>query len=222
VVSRRLPQRCNLEHLRKEAKAVLRACGAHTPGWRLSDAQHAIARGYGFANWSKLKAFVESLPPVSASRAEQAPGVHQTPEPRRIRPRHEANGSAAVVRAAHPIAGTWISNRAQSSSAEGPGNLHFMLSVGVAGETITLTQVTLGAPGHEVAMKMTIRADGQDHPVQSGSPDVLQAWWTNSRVLEATLKRGDDTVVRGRYELSADGTTLTVSTAGHVLVFRRA
>ena len=220
-MSRRLPPRCNLEHLRKEAKAVLRAFGAHTRGWRLSNAQHAIARGYGFANWSRLKAFVESLPP--ASDAEPVPDVHHARGRRRIQSRlGAANGTAADVRATHPIAGTWISNRAQSSSAEGAGNLHLMLSVAVAGETITLTQVTLGTPGHEVAMKMAIRADGQEHPVQSGSPDVLQACWTNPRVLDATLKRGDDTVVRGQYELSVDGTTLTVSTAGHVLVFRRA
>jgi hypothetical protein len=97
-----------------------------------------------------------------------------------------------------------------------------MLSVSVAGDTITLTQITLGLPDHALAMQMAIRADGREHPIDSGSPDVLQALWINSRVLEATLKRGDRTVARGRYELSEDGATLTVSTANHIVVFQRA
>jgi hypothetical protein len=59
-----------VEHLRKEAKAVLRVFGRHQRGWRLADAQHAVARGYGFAHWSKLKAYVESAAPRPASEAE--------------------------------------------------------------------------------------------------------------------------------------------------------
>jgi hypothetical protein len=97
-----------------------------------------------------------------------------------------------------------------------------MLSLGVAGETITLTQVTLGGPGHELAMQMAIRADGQEHRIESGSPEVLQARWIDSRVLEVIVKRGRQTFARGQYELSEDGATLTISTNDHVVVFERA
>ncbi len=58
-----LPAQPNLEHLRKQAKARLRAwrrLDAATPR-QLADAQHEVAREYGFATWSALKAHVEAV-----------------------------------------------------------------------------------------------------------------------------------------------------------------
>lgn len=57
-----LPYRPNLEHLRHQAKDLLRAAKAgsatlETP--TLSGAQLAVARRYGFASWTRLKAEVE-------------------------------------------------------------------------------------------------------------------------------------------------------------------
>ena len=60
-MSRTLPPRPNLNHLKKEAKSRLRQMQATSPGARLADAQHALARDYGFASWPKLKAHVEAL-----------------------------------------------------------------------------------------------------------------------------------------------------------------
>jgi hypothetical protein len=74
---RELPARPNLEHLKKQARLLLRECleaeaaaidrfrevevtyADATP--KLADAQHVIAREYGFANWAKLKDHVGSL-----------------------------------------------------------------------------------------------------------------------------------------------------------------
>jgi hypothetical protein len=80
---RRLPSNPNLEHLRYQAKDLLKEHTAHTPGvaqrlrefhprfgratdaeifgahLSLSDAQVAIAREYGFPSWPKLKAHIE-------------------------------------------------------------------------------------------------------------------------------------------------------------------
>jgi len=74
-MSRSLPPRPNLEHLKKQANELLHACregdadaaqrlraeGSLPTGRavRLSDAQRAIAREYGFASWAKLKGHVE-------------------------------------------------------------------------------------------------------------------------------------------------------------------
>ena len=66
-MSRNLPVVPNLDHLRKQAKALLRETQQRNPGAKLGEAQHAVARAYGFASWPKLKAHVESLPmPASA------------------------------------------------------------------------------------------------------------------------------------------------------------
>src|SRR5690349_673815 len=54
---RQLPDRPNLRHLKDQAKDLLKAGAAAS----LTEAQFKIARAYGFANWPKLKAHVDSL-----------------------------------------------------------------------------------------------------------------------------------------------------------------
>ena len=56
-MSRQLPEKPNLEHLRKQAKDLLRTL-RHG---KLADAQHALAVEYGFPTWASLKAHVQSL-----------------------------------------------------------------------------------------------------------------------------------------------------------------
>src|SRR5277367_6903781 len=56
-VTRPLPDRPNLRHLKDQAKDLLNAGAAES----LSAAQFKISRLYGFASWPKLKAHVESL-----------------------------------------------------------------------------------------------------------------------------------------------------------------
>ncbi|HUB77756.1 MAG TPA: ankyrin repeat domain-containing protein [Bryobacteraceae bacterium] len=56
-MSRTLPEKPSLEYLRKEAKELR----PRMPNGKLADAQHALAKEYGFANWAKLKAHVEAL-----------------------------------------------------------------------------------------------------------------------------------------------------------------
>lgn len=55
-MSRSLPEKPNLEFLKKQAKELLRGM----PRSKLADAQHALANEYGFATWAKLKAHVEA------------------------------------------------------------------------------------------------------------------------------------------------------------------
>ncbi len=60
-MSRRLPALPNLEHLRKQAKELLRELQRQKPQSKLADAQHAVGVEYGFTNWPELKARVEAL-----------------------------------------------------------------------------------------------------------------------------------------------------------------
>ncbi|HYL99393.1 MAG TPA: ankyrin repeat domain-containing protein [Blastocatellia bacterium] len=82
MMSRELPVKPNLEHLKKQAKQLLRDVRQgdaaaidrfHTlPSFsdpaslKLADAQHLIAREYGFAAWPKLKEHVESASRVQS------------------------------------------------------------------------------------------------------------------------------------------------------------
>jgi ankyrin repeat protein len=56
-MSRELPEKPNLQYLKKQAKELLRTLRQG----KLADAQHALAAEYGFATWAKLKAYVEAL-----------------------------------------------------------------------------------------------------------------------------------------------------------------
>jgi hypothetical protein len=60
-MSRNLPDRPNLEFLRKEAKARLESLQQGGAAAQLADAQFALAREYGFDSWPRLKAHVASL-----------------------------------------------------------------------------------------------------------------------------------------------------------------
>ena len=63
-MSRDLPNHPHIDHLKKQAKVLLRSLRETRADATLSDAQHALARQYGFASWPRLKAHVDSLPPA--------------------------------------------------------------------------------------------------------------------------------------------------------------
>jgi hypothetical protein len=87
----RLPARPSLEQLRKQARELLRAVQAGTdtaiqrvrlvsPRWcdpaaahdlTLADAQHVVAREYGFESWAKLVRHVEAINPQGLARYER-------------------------------------------------------------------------------------------------------------------------------------------------------
>ena len=60
-MSQPLPAHPDLEHLRKQAKALLRDLRTRDAEAKLADALHLVARQYGFPNWPKLKAHVRSI-----------------------------------------------------------------------------------------------------------------------------------------------------------------
>jgi hypothetical protein len=73
-MSRHLPARPNLEHLKKEAKQLLAELQQRDPAAQLADALHTVARDYGFASWPKLKLHVESIAGSEIARAHPLTG----------------------------------------------------------------------------------------------------------------------------------------------------
>jgi len=71
-MSRELPEKPNLQFLKKQAKELLRS-GRHS---KLADAQHALAQEYGYRTWAELKTHVESqtLSPAEAFKAAVCDG----------------------------------------------------------------------------------------------------------------------------------------------------
>lgn len=191
-MSRNLPPHPNLEHLRKQAKDLLHDLQQQNPDSKLADAQFAIAREYGFASWPKLKAYVESLSTTVASEK------------------------------ANPFMGKWTANL--SKSKRHPGNQFQSATIEFTGDsdTVTITDVVIDESGHEVTGKNTIQVDGNDHLSENGSGYTLVAKWNGPRVIETMAKKDGQAAGWGKYEVSDDGKTLTISGDDQMIVLYRA
>jgi hypothetical protein len=207
-MSQLLPQFPNLEHLKGQAKDVLRVVRRRKQDWKLADAQHAVARGYGFTSWPELKTHVESV------RRQSAPSSVARAVP-------DAN-DGCDVREAHPIVGTWVLNTSRSTyRASHLQQDGVMLEFGMTGHTISMTQILVDPSGHDVAVKLALRTDGHPQRVRFGKGLVLEARWTDSGILEAIVKNAEQLISRGTYEVSENGQTLLYVTPEYQVVFDR-
>src|SRR5262249_23032116 len=80
--ARPLPERANLEHLKKEAKQRLRSLRLDNPGVTLSPVQLTVARKYGFSSWRSMIASVKSQ---SAKKSQPLDRLRATSEMRPLR-----------------------------------------------------------------------------------------------------------------------------------------
>jgi len=205
-MSQRLPSFPNLDHLKKQAKDVLRVARHRHPPWRLADAQHAVARGYGFPTWADLKGHVEAIRP--AARAAPA-DPRATKEDNRSRPDH-------------PIVGTWAATYPVEDVAGHPPRVeNVLVEFALMSDALVLTQIGQDAAGSDVAMKTTIHVDGVDHRVPFGDNVTLRAAWLDAQTLETIARRGEELLWHATYEVSSDGQSLVVSSAERVVRFER-
>lgn len=193
-MSRQLPAYPSLEHLKKQAKDLLPALQRENPDRKLADAQHAIARLYGFGNWAQLKAHVESL----------------------ARP---TDAIAATAAKPHALAGAWKANVAASTPRPDNPFRSATLEFAVEGDLVTITDVVVDASGREERGRNTLHADGVERGYEHGY--VVAAKWLSERALEATVTKNGALEGRVAYVVSADGKTLTLTTGDQRTTFER-
>ena len=200
-MSRNLPTYPNLDHLKKQAKNLLHALQQRNPGLKLADAQHAIAREYGFARWPNLKAHVESLTHSSAPAEavdDESSGI-------------SVDAAPMGPEMAHPFVGLWTANLSKSRRHPGNQFQRATLEFAVAGDKVSIIDVVLDESGREERGENTILADGNEYPSESGNGYVLMTRWGGPRVIETVAKKDGQVVGRGTYEVSDDGKTMTIS-----------
>jgi len=218
-MSRHLPPQPNLEHLKKQAKDLLHDMQERDPASKLADAQHAIAREYGFLSWPKLKAHVESQMELLSRPATSAPALVAPSSP------SDDDGvvnvgndppsdsrPATAPETTNPFVGTWTANLSKSQRHPLNQFQSATLQFEVVGDTVTITHVGVDASGNEEHGKNTIQADGREHVSKNGHGYVFTARWLGTHVLETVATKDGQVVGRGMYEVSADGKTLTIST----------
>jgi hypothetical protein len=207
-MSRSLPSHPNLEHLKKQAKDLLRDLQQDNPALKLADVQHALAREYGFASWPKLRVYVESLPrPVTPDATDDDGSITAD------------NGS--VPEGASPFMGKWRANLSKSRRHPANQFQSATLQFTVDGDIVTIIGVIVDDVGFEQHGKNTILADSHEHVSEERNGYMLMAKWRGSHVLETEAKKDGEAVGWGRYEVSEDGKTLTISGDEQMIVLDR-
>jgi hypothetical protein len=179
-MSRQLPERPNLEHLKNQAKDLLDELQRQNPAAQLADAQHSLAREYGFASWPKLKAHVERAVAVSA-------------------------------RAAHPFVGRWTANLAKSKRHPANEFRSATIEFDVSGDRVNIIDVVVDHAGREERRVNNMRVDGVERAAENSSGYSLRAAWRTPRVLETIAWKDGAIAGTATYEVSPDGTTMTIT-----------
>jgi hypothetical protein len=206
-MSRNLPPRPNLEHLKKQAKDLLHDLKQQHPASKLADAQYALAREYGFASWPKLKVHVESLPRVISSDEDtEAPVDFQ---------------SGMASERANPFVGKWIANVAKSRQFPGNEFQSATMEFGVDGDRVTIIDVVVDDSGREHSGKNMILVDGNEHLSENSNGYILVARWRGPQVIETIAKKDGQIAGWGTYEVSEDGKTMTISGNEQMIVLDR-
>jgi Glyoxalase superfamily protein len=184
---RQLPSQPNLEHLKKQAKTLLAEMQQRDLALQLADAQHLLAREYGFPSWPRLKKHVESL---------------------------------AAEPSSHPLAGQWVADVARSSQHPSNPFQRASIHIDVTGDIVSFTDVVVDEAGNELRSTNEVQADGIERETANGY--AVQARWLDARVLATTARKDGVVVGEGKYEVSADGRTLTVTSPEQRIVLVRA
>jgi hypothetical protein len=128
---------------------------------------------------------------------------------------------AAEAASENLFVGTWTANLAKSQRH--PTNPFQSATVQFAldGDAVTIVDVVVDASGREEHSRHTLLADGHAHPSESGHGYALMANWRGAHVLETVATKDGQVVGWGRYEVSDDGRTLTISGDQQVIVLDR-
>ena len=220
-MSRNLPPHPNLDYLKKQAKELLRDLVPGNPALKLADAQHALAREYGFASWPKLKVHVESLPSqVDAainSRTASGAGAVESADP----PPPAGSRFPGAPEKASPFVGRWSADLSKSRPHPDHQFQSATLEIEVDGDTVTIADFVVDGSGHQNHGRNTIVVDGNEHGSTHADGYVLMARWRGEHILETVAKKDGQAAGWGTYEVSADGNTLTVSGDQQTIVLDR-
>jgi hypothetical protein len=200
VMSRKLPPHPNLEHLKKQAKDLLKDLKQQNPASKLADAQHSLAREYGFASWPKLKAYVESLP--LAVEPVELQAVIDSEKP-------------------NPCVGNWIVNLAKSKRHPSRQFQSAIMEFSIEGDNVTLTDIVVEESGQESKSKSTILVDGNEHLLENGNGNAFTAKWRGPHTFDVVAKKDGEVVGWGIYETSNDGKILTITSDEQQIVLER-
>jgi hypothetical protein len=123
-----------------------------------------------------------------------------------------------------PFVGSWSADMSRSKLDPKMPLKTVDLTIGVAGDAITVASSVVTANGAKIQERETLRADGTE-TLATQYPGVSHvANWIGPQVFGLVTKKGGEILALITYQISTDGQTLTARTSGPIaqtLVFRR-
>jgi hypothetical protein len=121
--------------------------------------------------------------------------------------------------ATSPFVGRWIADVSRSTRHPANQFQRAVINFVVTGDTVTITHGFVDESGRRQHSENAIQVDGREHMADNGYG--VTAEWRGSHILETVATRNGEVVGRGTYEISADGSTLTISAPEQVIVLER-
>jgi hypothetical protein len=119
----------------------------------------------------------------------------------------------------HAIAGKWKLNPQRSTRNTDLPVRDARLDITVAGDTVTIRDVTVTEAGERHRAENTLHADGRESTGAHGYS--VRANWISARTLEWSVKQHGNDIAAGRYEVSEDGQSLAATAGNRRFIFDR-
>jgi len=123
-------------------------------------------------------------------------------------------GFAATLFAADPFTGTWKMNAAKTKYKTGVPPKEQTVVIAVSGTDITMTGSGIGPDGSKIALSYSVPLGGGTGKVTSTAYDGVVGKLISATEREVSYTKGGKAVYTTHSQVSADGTSMTVTLKG--------
>ena len=127
--------------------------------------------------------------------------------------------AAAARKAESPFAGRWVADIGRSTRHPANQFQRAVMDFSVADDSVRITHGYIDDAGRREHGAVTVHADGRERVGDNGYG--LTAIWRSPNLLETEATKDGEVVGRGSYEVSADGTMLTIVGPEQMIVLMR-
>jgi hypothetical protein len=126
----------------------------------------------------------------------------------------------------YPLVGSWTANLTKSKPHPSYPIKGATLIISATGNSVTLASTVVFVSGQEQSASETFPTDGSERPGSHTPGVTVLGKWVGPHLLETRAKKDCQEIALAKYEVSADGKTLTATTSGaaaldQVIVFER-
>ncbi len=117
----------------------------------------------------------------------------------------------AQAQAGQVFAGKWIANLSKSQQHENHRFKSAEIRFEISEEVVRIIYTGVNMSGKDESGTSEVRPDGKEYPVKEAPGFVQTAQWQGSHILKLSAKKDGNVVGESRYEVSADGKSLTAT-----------